>query len=114
MGLSEDSLQTLDQVSRGAFLHLSASKAKSMLNRISGITPCTSIHDELLEEEKESYPDQEEEVLIAESEPLQSQDSVINPEPSIPKIIQRKKKFHLWKALIKLRMIFFMLILGKA
>ena len=63
---------------------MSVSEARSMLNRISGITPYTSIHDELLEEEKESSPNQEEEVLIAKSEPLQSQDSAINPEPSIP------------------------------
>ena len=83
MGLSKDSIKSLDAASRGAFLHLFASEARSMLNRISGITPCTSIHDELLKEEKESSPDQEE-VLIAESEPLQFQDSAINPEPPIP------------------------------
>ena len=70
MGLSKDSVQTLDLASRGAFLHLSASEARSMLNRISGITPCTSIHSELLEEEKESSPEKEEEVLIAKSELL--------------------------------------------
>ena len=84
MGLSKDSAQSLDLASRGAFVHLTASKVRSMLNRISGITPCTSIHDELLKEEKESSPKQEEEVLIAKSELLQSQDLVINPEPSIP------------------------------
>jgi hypothetical protein len=39
-----------------------------MLDRISGKTPCTSIHNELLEEENESSPDQEEEVLIAKSQ----------------------------------------------
>ena len=38
MGLSKDSAQFLDQASRGAFLHLSASEVRSMLNRISGIT----------------------------------------------------------------------------
>ena len=64
MGLSA---QSLDQASRGAFLHLSASEARSMLNRISGKTPCTSIQDELPEEEKESSPEQEENVLIAKS-----------------------------------------------
>jgi len=70
MGLSKDSAQTLDAASRGAFLHLSASEARAMLDRISGKTPCTSIHYELLKEEKESSPDQEEEVLIAKALPL--------------------------------------------
>ena len=70
MGLSKDSMKSLDAASRGAFLHLSASEARSMLNRISGITPCTSIHNELLEKENESPPKQEEEVLIAKSQPL--------------------------------------------
>ena len=84
MGLSEDSTQTLDQASRGAFLHLSVSEARSMLDRISGKTPCTSIHNELPDEEKESSPKQEEEVLIAKSQPLQSQGLAINLEPSIP------------------------------
>jgi hypothetical protein len=66
---SEDSAQTLDQASRGAFLYLSVSEARSMLGRISGKTPCTSIHNEPPEEEKESSPKQEE-VLIAKSQPL--------------------------------------------
>jgi hypothetical protein len=47
MGLRKDSVQSLDQASRGAFLHLFASEARSMLDRISGKTLCTSIHDEL-------------------------------------------------------------------
>ena len=33
---------------------------------------------------KESSPEQEDEVLIAKSQPLQSQDLAINPEPPIP------------------------------
>jgi hypothetical protein len=50
---------------------LSTSEARSILDRISGKTPCTSIHNELPEEEKKSSPEQEEEeVLIAKSEPL--------------------------------------------
>jgi hypothetical protein len=69
---------------RGTFLCLSASEARSMLDRISGKTPCTSIHNELPLEEKKSSPDQEEKVLIAKSQPLQSQDLAINLEPSIP------------------------------
>ena len=72
MGLNEDSAQSLDQASRGAFLHLSISEARSMLDRISGKTPYTSIHNELPEEEKKSSPDQVEKVLIAKSQPLQS------------------------------------------
>ena len=64
MGLSKDYAQSLDQASRVAFLHLSASEAWVVLDRISGKTPCTSFHNKLLEEEKESSPKQEEEVLI--------------------------------------------------
>ena len=69
MGLSKDCMESLDAASRGDFLHLSTSEARATLNRISGKTPCTSIHNELLEEEKESSPHQEE-VLIAKSQPL--------------------------------------------
>ena len=71
IGLSKNSMESLDAASRGAFLHLSASEARSMLDKISGKTPCTSIHNELIEEEKESSLDQEDEVLIAKSQPLQ-------------------------------------------
>ena len=34
MGLSKDSMESLDAASRGAFLHLSASEARSMLDKI--------------------------------------------------------------------------------
>ena len=71
MGLSKDSMESLDAASRGVFLHLFASEARSMLDKISGKTPCTSIHNELPKEEKESSSDQEEKVLIAKSQPLQ-------------------------------------------
>ena len=70
MGVSKDSRESLDVASRGDFLHLSTSEAMTMLDRISGKTPCTSIHYELLEEEKESSLKQEEEVLMAKSQPL--------------------------------------------
>ena len=70
IGLSNDSMESLDAASRGAFLHLSASDARSMLDKISGKNPCTSIHNELPEKEKKSFPDQEEKVLIAKSQPL--------------------------------------------
>ena len=55
-----------------------------MLDRISGKIPYITINNELPEEEKESSLEQEEDVLIAKSQPLQSQDLAINPEPSIP------------------------------
>jgi hypothetical protein len=70
MGLSKDSMESLDAASRRAFLHLSASEARSMLDKISGKTPCTSMHNKLLEEEKESSLEQEEEVLIVKSQLL--------------------------------------------
>ena len=82
MGLSKDSRESLDAASRWAFLYLFASEARSMLNRINGITPCTNIHNELLEKENESPPEQEE-VLIAKSQSLRSQDLDINSEPPI-------------------------------
>ena len=87
-----------------------------MLNRISGITPCTSIHNELLEEEKESSPDQVEEVLIAKSQPFQSQDLAINPEPSIPQNLNppREEEIQLLEIPFKTKNDLFMLILGKA
>ena len=53
-------MNSLDAASRGVFLHLSASKARSILDKIIGKIPCTSIHDELPEEEKKSSSDQEE------------------------------------------------------
>ena len=72
MGLSKDSMESLNAATRGAFLHLSTSEVRSMLDRISGKTSYTSIHNELPEEENESSPEQEEEVLIAKSQSLQS------------------------------------------
>jgi len=70
MGLNKASKNFLDVASRGAFLHLSASKARTILHKIIGHIPYTSIHDELPEEEKKSSPEQEEEVLIAKSQPF--------------------------------------------
>ena len=91
MGLSKDSTQSLDQASRGAFLCLSVSEARTILDRIIGKTLYTSIHDELPKDEKES-PEQIEEVLIAKSQPLQSQDLAINPKPPIPQQPNPPKK----------------------
>ena len=65
-------MKSLDAASRGAFLHLSTSEARAMLDRLRRKTPYTSIHNELPEKEKESPPEQEEKVLIAKSQPLQS------------------------------------------
>ena len=72
MGLNKDSMNFLDMASRGAFLHLPASKARTILDKIIGHIPYSRIHDKLPEEEKESSLDQEEEVLIAKSQPFQS------------------------------------------
>jgi len=58
MGLSKDSAQSVDAASRGAFLCLSISKARTILDRIIGKTPCTNILVELSEEKKESSPKQ--------------------------------------------------------
>ena len=92
MGLSKVSMKSFDIASRGAFLHLSTSKARTILDKIIGITPYTSIHDELLEEAKESSPEQEEEVLIAKSQPFQSQDLAINLKALIPQNPPRKEE----------------------
>ena len=92
MGLSKDSMESFDASSRGAFLHLSTSETRAMLDRISGKTPCTSIHTKLPKEEKKSSPNQEEEVLIAKSQPFQSQDLAINPEPSISQNLNPPRK----------------------
>ena len=55
----------------GVFLSLSVSKVRFVLI-ISGHTPCTSLHDEILEVEKESSPKLEEEVFIATLQMFQS------------------------------------------
>jgi hypothetical protein len=55
MGLSKGSMKFLDESSRGAFLHLSTSEARAMLD--------------IPKKEKKSSPDQEE-VLMAKSQPL--------------------------------------------
>jgi hypothetical protein len=57
----------LNAAARGSFLSLSINEARLVLDKILGHTTCTSIHDELLEEEKESSPELEEKVLTAKS-----------------------------------------------
>jgi hypothetical protein len=110
--LSKDSRESLDLASGGAFLHLSASEARSMLNKISEKAPCTSIHYEFPEEEMESSPEQEQEILIDKSQPLQSQDLSINSKLSIPHNPNpsRKEESQLLKFLVS--MICVMPILG--
>ena len=116
IGLSKDSRESLDTASIGAFLHLSTSEARAMLDRISGKIPYTSIDNELLEEENESSPKQEEEVLIVISQPLQSHSLAINPEPSIPQNLNppKKEKIPPFKNPFETKNDLFMLILGKA
>jgi hypothetical protein len=58
-------------------------EVRLVLDKILGRTTYTNIHDEFLEEEKESSPEQEENVLIAKSQPFQSLDLAISPEASI-------------------------------
>jgi hypothetical protein len=72
VGLSKDSRESLDLSSGGAFLHLPISEARAMIEKISQATYWTSFHDELFEEEEESSPELEDEVLIVKSQPLQS------------------------------------------
>jgi hypothetical protein len=67
LGLSKDDAQDLNATAGGSFLSLSVSEARLVLDKILGHTTCTSIHDELLEEAKESSPELEEEVLTTKS-----------------------------------------------
>ena len=114
MGLSKDSTESLNAASRGAFLHLSASKAMTILDKIIRKIPCTSIHDELSEKEMKSSLDQEDEALIAISQPLQSQNLAINPEPLIPQNPPRKEEIPPLESPNEIKDDLFMLILGKA
>jgi hypothetical protein len=83
-GLSKDSRKFLDLSSGGAFLHLLTSEARVMLEKItSQATRWIKIHFRP-PKKKEFSPEQKEEVLIAKSQPLQSQGSAVNPKPSIP------------------------------
>jgi hypothetical protein len=65
----------------GVFLSLSVSGARFVL--ISRHTPCTSLYDKLLEEEKELSPKLEEEVFIATLQTFQSHDLAIHPKPVV-------------------------------
>jgi hypothetical protein len=92
-GLSKEVALYLDIALGGSFSHKLISEGKAILEKILENTPYTSIFDEFPKEEKEiepspepkdkeSIPGQEKEVLIAKSQPLQSQDLAINSKPS--------------------------------
>jgi len=66
----------------GVFLSLSISEVRFVLI-ISGHTPCTSLHDEVLEVEKKSSPKLEEEVFIATLQTFQFYDLVIHPKLAV-------------------------------
>ena len=68
MSLSGETAQFLDSASGGAFLHCSASEGRNILRKILENTPCTSVHDDSLEDVVEKTP--EEEPMIVEPEPL--------------------------------------------
>jgi len=77
----------------GTFLSLSVSEARFVLDHINGHTPCIiKNHNELLEEEKESTPKQEEEVSIAKLKPFESHNLAINPKPSVLQIPSREEE----------------------
>jgi hypothetical protein len=63
LSLIKDDVQDLNAASGGSFLSLSISEVRLILDKILGRTTCTSIHDELLEEEKESSPKQESQIM---------------------------------------------------
>jgi hypothetical protein len=68
MSLSGETVQFLDSASGGAFLHCSASEGRNILRKILENTPCTSVHDDSLEDVVEKTL--EEEPMIVEPEPL--------------------------------------------
>jgi hypothetical protein len=92
-GLSKEAALHLDITLEGSFSHKLISEGKAILEKIHENTPYTSFFDKFPKEEKEiepspepkdkeSIPRQENEVLIAKSQPLQSQDFNINSKPS--------------------------------
>jgi hypothetical protein len=78
LGLTKNSRESLDLSSGGAFSYLPISKARAMINKVA------LANSELPEEEKESYLEQAEEVLVAKTQLLQSQNLAVNPKPSKP------------------------------
>ena len=76
-------------VFEGVFHSLSKSEERFVLI-ISGHTPCTSLHDKILEVEKESSPKLEEGVFIATLQIFQSHESAIHPKPLVLQIHHQK------------------------
>ena len=77
----------MSTASRGSFYHLPASEARDLIDSLSDKFPSIYIP----EKEKEPVPRQEEDVLIARSQPLQSQTLAIDPKPSIPQNSPREE-----------------------
>jgi hypothetical protein len=83
-GLSKDYREPLDISSGVSFLHLLASEARATIERIISAAACwTEIHFKPPRKKKEFFSKQKEEVLIAKSQPLQSQDATVNSKPPI-------------------------------
>ena len=82
MGLSREDRKFLDLASGGNFFSQCGTKARYLLDIMSRQTPCLNTHKLL--PEKELISRQEKEVLIAKSQPLQSEDLAIDPKISIP------------------------------
>jgi len=80
LGLSEKSTQFLDITSGGAFLHLSISEGRAILETILENSPYTNGHHVCLEEKDNPIPAQED-VSIAESLPIPSKALAVDPIP---------------------------------
>ena len=60
LGLSEESTQLLDIISGGAFLHLSDSEGRAILDTILQNSPYTDVHDDSPKQKDIPTPKQEE------------------------------------------------------
>jgi hypothetical protein len=82
LGLSEKSTQFLDIALGGAFLHLSVSEGRAILDTILENSPYTNVHDDSLEEKDiPTTPVQEKEVLIVKPLPIPSKGLTADPIP---------------------------------
>ena len=80
LDLSEESTQFLDIASGGAFLHLSDSEGRAIIDTILETSPYTNVHDDSPKEKDIPTPKQEE-VSIAKSLPIPSKALAANPIP---------------------------------
>ena len=78
LGLSEESTQFLDIASGGAFLHLSDSEGRAILDTILENSPYTDVHDDFPKEKDISIPKQEE-VSMAKSLSIPSKALAADP-----------------------------------